>query len=211
MNEINPKIIIITGSIGTGKSAASKIIKKYGFSVLDSDEIVHEGYKPDNDLHKKVVECFGEEILNEFGEIDRQKLGKIVFYDEQKLNKLNGIVHSFVVHELIKGVEECLNKSKNAVFLDIPLFFEGKDNLIKYGLRYDEVWLVYVNSSLQRERLKKRAVIENKNVEDVLNIIKKQIPIENKKTISHEIIYNEGTLEEFNNTIENLLKKKGLI
>lgn len=211
MNENNPKIIIITGSIGTGKSAASRIIKNYGFSVIDSDEIVHEGYKPDKEMHNKVVEYFGKEILNEFGEIDRQKLGKIVFYDERELNKLNGIVHSFVVDGLIKGIENSSKQSKKAVFLDIPLFFEGKDNLIKYGLRYDEVWLVYVNSSLQRERLKRRAEAENKNVEDVLNIMKKQIPIENKKTLSNEIINNEGTLEELNKTIGNILKKKELI
>lgn len=211
MVSIKPKVIIITGSIGTGKSTASNIIKNMGFDVIDSDKIVHEGYEPHKEMYKKVVEYFGVEILNENKEINRSLLGKIVFNDENKLKKLNEIVHYFVVQEILRGVENCAKQNKRAVFLDIPLFFEEKESLINYGIKYNEVWLVYINKILQIERLKQRAILENKNVDDVLNIIKKQIPIENKKILSDEIINNEGSLQELKIEIENLLKKKELI
>lgn len=211
MQNKKPQVIIITGSIGTGKSSASNIIKSMGFDVLDADKIVHEGYESKKEINNKVVDYFGSEILNENGSINRQMLGKIVFDDEEKLKKLNEIVHCFVVNELVDGIKNSIKLNKKAIFLDIPLFLEGKQNLIDKGLKYDEIWIVYVNSGIQKQRLKQRAIIENKNIDDVLNIIKKQIPIEDKKLLADEIIYNEGTIEELKLEIENLMKKKEFI
>ncbi|MBP1926122.1 dephospho-CoA kinase [Sedimentibacter acidaminivorans] len=199
-----PRVIIITGSIGTGKSTAVNIIMEMGYKVLDSDKIVHDGYKLGRKMHYEVVDYFGDEIINCNGEINRKKLGKIVFSNKSSLEKLNEIVHRFVVKELILGIKKCNEK---IIFLDIPLLLEEKDNLEKYGLIYDEIWLVYVNSDIQKERLRKRAISENKNPEDVLNIIDKQISIEIKKTMVDEVIFNEGTIEELRKQIEELLSK----
>ena len=93
MKQNRPKVIVITGSIGTGKSTAVDIIKEFGFTVLDSDKIVHEGYNMGSPLYEKIIETFGKEILTG-GQIDRRKLGKIVFTDENKLSRLNKIVHA---------------------------------------------------------------------------------------------------------------------
>jgi len=79
---------------------------------------------------------------------------------------------------------------------------------VKFGLYYDEIWLVYVNLNLQKERLKNRALSENKKPDDVLKIIEKQIPIEMKKSMVDEVLFNEGTIEELKSQIEKLLKKK---
>lgn len=207
MKQNNKKVIVITGSIGTGKSTAVKIIKNLGFLVLDSDKIVHEGYNKGGDLYFNVVERFGKEILNFDGTINRQKLGKIVFNDEKKLKDLNKIVHVYVIHKLMKGVEEC---NDEVIFLDIPLILENLQQEKEYGLEYDEIWLVYVSPETQKERLRQRAISENKNPEDVLNIINKQIPIDEKIAMSDEIIDNEGTIEELEYKIKELLKIKQL-
>jgi dephospho-CoA kinase len=207
MKQNNKKVIVITGSIGTGKSTAVKIIKNLGFLVLDSDKIVHEGYNKGGDLYFNVVERFGKEILNFDGTINRQKLGKIVFNDEKKLKDLNKIVHVYVIHKLMKGVEEC---NDEVIFLDIPLILENLQQEKEYGLEYDEIWLVYVSPETQKERLRQRAINENKNPEDVLNIINKQIPIDKKIAMSDEIIDNEGTIEELKYKIKELLKIKQL-
>ena len=203
----NTKVIVITGSIGTGKSTAVNILKKMGFKVLDSDKIVHEGYNKGSRLYSKIVDFFGNEILNEDGTVNRKKLGKIVFNDEDKLNAINDLVHVYVIKELMKGVDEC---SDDVIFLDIPLILEGKDKEISYGLKFDEIWLVYVSEKTQRKRLEKRALMENKNPQEVLNIISKQLPIEQKKSRADEVIDNEGTVEELEQNIMKLLKIKDI-
>lgn len=199
-----PRVIIITGSIGTGKSTAVNVIIEMGFKVLDSDQIVHDGYKVGKKMHDEVVKYFGDEILARDGEINRKKLGEIVFSNKSSLEKLNEIVHRFVVKELVFGIE---NSNEKIIFLDIPLLLEEKDKLEEYGLIYDEIWLVYVNSDIQKDRLRKRAISENKNPEDVLKIIDKQMSIEMKKNMVDEVIFNEGTIQELRKQIEALLMK----
>mgnify|MGYP000930044378 CR=1 FL=1 len=204
-NQSNIKVIIITGSIGTGKSTAINIIKNLGYKVLDSDKIVHDGYNKGEELYHKVVKRFGQKILNEDRSINRQKLGKIVFNDDESLIELNKIVHIYVTEKLMQGVEECKDE---VIFLDIPLILEKLKQEKKYGLKYDEIWLIYVSPETQVMRLRQRAIMENKNPEDVLNIINKQIPIDEKAAMSDEVIDNEGTVEELELKIKQLLKIK---
>lgn len=205
MKQNKKKVIVITGSIGTGKSTAVNVIKGLGYQVLDSDKIVHDGYNKGEALYHDVVECFGKEILNEDGSINRQKLGKIVFNDEESLRNLNKITHVHVIQKLMKGIDEC---EDDVIFLDIPLILENLKQEREYGLSFDEIWLVYVSPETQIERLIQRAVKENKNPEDVLKIINKQIPINEKVAMADEVIDNEGTIEELENKIIKLLKIK---
>mgnify|MGYP000969584657 CR=1 FL=1 len=204
MKQNRPKVIVITGGIGTGKTTAVNIIKELGFTVLDSDKIVHEGYNIGSELYDKIINYFGEEILKENKAIDRQKLGKIVFNNEEKLNKLNSIVHVYVYDKLKEGIEE---SSDSVIFLDIPLMLETKGT---HEPTYDEIWLIYVSEETQRKRLTDRAISENKNPEDVLKIIDKQIPIEEKVLMADEVINNEGSRNELMEKIKNLLEIKGI-
>ena len=201
----NKKVIIITGSIGTGKSTAVDILKKLGYKVLDSDKIVHEGYNKDNALYNNVLNCFGKEILNDDETINRQKLGRIVFNHEESLMLLNKIAHRYVVDALMKGVEQ---SNEKVIFLDIPLFLEYLNKNKEYSIKYDEIWLIYVNPETQMRRLTQRAIKENKNINDVLNIINKQIPIEQKVLMVDQVIDNEGTVEELELKIKEILEKK---
>lgn len=204
MNQVDKTyVIVITGGIATGKSEVSKYLKELGYTVLDSDQIVHEGYKRDTELYKILVSVFSQGILDQNDNIDRQKLGKIVLNDDEELSKLNRLVHKYVVNELISGVDNCKDKY---VFLDIPLFFEQKNALESMNLRYDEIWLVYVNIEIQEDRLKQRAMSENKDVNQTLSIIKKQMSIEEKKALADVIIYNEKTIDNLKKEIKLLLK-----
>ena len=197
-----PYVVIVTGGIATGKSEASKYLRELGYTVLDSDKIVHDGYKKDTELYKSLVEIFSYDILDDERNIDRQKLGKIVFADDEKLNQLNNLVHKYVRNVLIDGINKC---DDEVVFLDIPLFFEGKMSLENAGLRYNETWLVYVSEETQKNRLKQRTISENKNVEQALSIIKKQMSIEEKKLLADKNINNEGSIEDLRREIDSLL------
>jgi dephospho-CoA kinase len=203
MKQNRPKVIVITGGIGTGKSTAVDIIREFGFTVLDSDKIVHEGYNIGSELYYKIINHFGKDILKD-DEIDRQKLGKIVFNNDKKLNELNNIVHSYVYDKLKEGIEASKEK---VIFLDIPLVFETKDI---HEPIYDEIWLIYVSEETQRKRLTERAIAENKKPEDVLKIIDKQISIKEKVFMADVVINNEGTVEELKENIKALLEIKGM-
>ncbi len=203
MNQNNKVyVIVITGGIASGKTEVSKYLRELGYTVLDSDQIVHNGYKKDTELYKSLVSIFSQDILDESQNIDRQRLGKIVLSDDEKLSKLNRIVHKYVIDELISGVDNCTDR---LVFLDIPLIFEQKDVLDSMNLRYDEIWLVYVSEETQKKRLMQRAIAENKNVEQTLSIIKKQMPIEEKRRLADRVVNNEGTIEDLRKEIAEIL------
>jgi len=199
----NPYVIVITGGIATGKSEASKYLRELGYTVLDCDLIVHNGYKKDSDLYKILVDAFSETILDDDKSVDRQKLGKIVLSDNEKLNKLNSLVHKYVVDELLSGIK---NTRAEIIFLDIPLMFEQKEALDNMGLKYDEIWLIYVSEEIQKQRLVQRANKENKDLEQTLTIIKKQMPIEEKKTLAEKVINNEGSIENLRKDILKLIQ-----
>lgn len=150
---------------------------------------------------------FGKQILNEDCTINRQRLGQIVFNDTEKLHALNEIVHNYVHNEINKAINE---NNEEVIFLDIPLILENIKQNKHYALKFDEIWLVYVRPEIQIERLRQRAIQENKNPDDVLNIIKKQIPIDEKISMVNEVIDNEGTIENLRIKIEALLKMKGI-
>jgi len=203
MMQNRPRVIVITGSIGTGKSTAVEIIRDLGFTVLDSDKIVHEGYNAGSELYYKIIGHFGKRVLKE-EKIDRRKLGRIVFNNEEKLNELNNIVHGYVYDKLKEGIENCCD---NVIFLDIPLILETKDI---HEPIYDEIWLIYVSEETQRKRLIERALRENKDPEEVLKIIDKQISIEEKVFMVDEVINNEGSVEELKENIKALLEIKNI-
>ncbi|MBP7221907.1 MAG: dephospho-CoA kinase [Sedimentibacter sp.] len=203
MMQNRPRVIVITGSIGTGKSTAVEIIRDLGFTVLDSDKIVHEGYNAGSELYYKIIGHFGKRVLKE-EKIDRRKLGRIVFNNEEKLKELNNLVHAYVYDKLKEGIENCCN---NVIFLDIPLILETKDT---HEPIYDEIWLIYVSEETQRKRLIERALRENKDPEEVLKIIDKQISIEEKVFMVDEVINNEGSVEELKENIKALLEIKNI-
>lgn len=205
MMQNDVRVVVITGSIGTGKSTAVNILKDLGYRVLDSDKIVHDGYNKGEVLYHKVVGHFGHEILNEDESINRQKLGKIVFNDDERLIELNKIVHVYVTEKLAEGIKGCRDE---IIFLDIPLILEKLKQEKAYNLKYDEIWLIYVKPEIQMMRLRQRAIMENKNPDEVLNIINKQIPIDEKAAMSDEVIDNDGTVEELELKIKKLLEIK---
>src|SRR5690606_39071126 len=102
------QVIGITGSIATGKSTVSNMIKELGFTVVDADIAARVVVEPGQEAYKKIVETFGEEILQPTGEIDRKKLGNIVFNNEEKRLQLNSIVHP--------AVRKWMNDQKEAAF-----------------------------------------------------------------------------------------------
>lgn len=192
------KIIGLTGSISTGKTQVSNYLRDRGEKVIDADLIAREVVDL-GPVKEKIKEAFGENIYKD-DELDRKALGEIVFRDKEKRQVLNEIEHP----EIYRIILEEIKNSKGSVFVDIPLLFESQHLNEKYGLDFDEVWLVYVNRETQVKRLIKRDRISKGYAIEKIN---SQMSVEDKKIMADIIIDNSGSLEETFKQVEENLKR----
>lgn len=192
------KIIGLTGSISTGKTQVSKYLKDKGIKVVDADLIAREVV--DIPIVKdEIKKAFGKNIyINEY--LDRKKLAEIVFNNDKKRNILNDIMHTHIYKIILDEIK----KSKEIIFVDIPLLFENEDVNKKYGLEFDEIWLVYVDRETQIRRLMDRDDISREYAEKKIN---SQISVEEKRKKADVIIDNSGTLDETFKQVEKNFKK----
>mgnify|MGYP006230414447 FL=1 len=120
--------IAITGGIGSGKTTVAKLLVDKGVVLVDADQIVKDLQKPGGEVFNRIVEIYGNEILLDDGELDRQKIAEIVFNDENELSKLNDIVHPAVGEEMGIRRKEAI-KQGNVVLVDIPLMVTPEGEL----------------------------------------------------------------------------------
>ena len=150
-------VIGLTGGIGTGKSEVARLLQSLGASVISADEVGHEAYAPDSESWREVVDTFGKEILQPSGEIDRQKLGAIVFSDPQQLEKLNAILHPRMARMVADRIQVLRDQGASTVVVEAALLFEaGWDSLV------DEVWTTDSSVELVVERLQARNGMDEK-------------------------------------------------
>ena len=177
----------LTGGIASGKSTVSKFLADAGARIIDADKIAREVVRKGTPAYGEIVATFGEKILQPDGEIDRERLGDIIFNSPEEKEALNAIVHPRVFKrsaELIAAIGE--QTPDAVVVLDIPL-------LIESGMERDlaEVIVVYVPEAVQLERLMKRDGIEEKAA---MAKIRSQMPLEEKRKHASILIDNSGSL-----------------
>ncbi len=144
-------VVGLTGSIGTGKSEAARQLEALGASIISADEVGHEAYTPNTEAWEQVVAAFGDVILQEDGEIDRRKLGALVFSDAGQLAKLNQIMHPRMARMVADKIEVLRSQGVGVVVVEAALLFEaGWDSLV------EEVWVTDSPDQMVIERLKKR-------------------------------------------------------
>lgn len=195
----NRKIIGLTGNIASGKSTVSKFLIKKGFYVIDADVISREAVAKGTEGLSKIRKHFGDDVLLENGELDRKKLGRIVFGDKDKLQQLNHILHPIIRRRIIRAIEK---SDEKIVFLDAALIYEsGLDEMI------DSVWFVSIPPEIQIQRLIER---DHKTRQEALNVIDSQGKQEDKLKKADVIINNTSTKDELYEQVETILKNLGL-
>lgn len=204
MKQSNIKIIGLTGGIATGKSTVSDMLRQEGQLVIDADRIAKEEARIGSASYDDIIEYFGEDILLESKEIDRKKLGKIVFNNEDELIKLNNITHPRIFKEIKHQIDKADQQNEKYIFIDIPLLFEELDELSIYGIVFNEIWLVYVDRKIQIERLKKR---DNLTEEDALKRINAQLDINLKLEKSDVVLTNDRQINDLKNQVLNEILK----
>lgn len=152
-------VIGLTGGIGTGKSEVARLLQSLGAAVISADEVGHEAYAPNSESWHEVVDTFGKEILQPSGEIDRQKLGAVVFSDPQQLEKLNAIMHPRMAGMVADRIQVLRDQGVSTVVVEAALLFEaGWDSLV------DEVWTTDSSVESVVERLQARNGMDEKEV-----------------------------------------------
>lgn len=192
-------VIGLTGSIASGKSTVSSMLKELHLPVIDADQIARDVVEPGEDTLKEIGLAFGKEILNADGTLNRKKLGSIIFSNNEKRKILNSIVHPAVRKRMLEQKETYLKDGESCVVMDIPLLFESKLTHM-----VDKILVVYVDEHVQLERLMER---DNSTKEEALERIQSQIPVKEKVKQADAIIDNNGSKEESYKQLRDILEK----
>lgn len=179
----------LTGGIATGKSTVAALFASFGAAVIDADRIARKVVVRGSPAWEKIVEHFGAGVLRPDGELDRERLGGIIFSDKDQKDVLNRIVHPEVFKEMDRRIRELREESRaEVVICDVPL-------LIETGMHrgFDEVVLVYVPEPLQIRRLMNRDGIPR---DEAVQKVRAQMPIEEKRAYATIVIDNSASREE---------------
>ena len=185
----------ITGSIACGKSTVSDYLIAKGYTIIDADKLGHVALTSD-DVKRKLAEKFGDEIL-ENNEISREKVGKLVFGNDDNLKILNSIIHPKIKELILKLQEE--HKDENLVFLDIALLYEA--NFVDL---VEKVAVVYVDEDVQLERLMTRNSLSK---EEAIKRIESQMSPREKAALGDFVINNSYSKEDTFQQIDEILEK----
>ena len=185
----------ITGSIACGKSTVSDYLIDKGYTIIDADKLGHVALNSD-DVKRKLAEKFGDEIL-ENNEISREKLGKLVFGNDDNLKLLNSIIHPKIKELILKLQEE--HKDEDLVFLDIALLYEA--NFVDL---VEIVAVVYVDEDVQLERLMARNSLPK---EEAIKRIESQMSPREKASLGDFVINNSYSKEDTFQKIDEILEK----
>lgn len=177
-------IIGILGGVASGKSTAAAEFAKLGCKIIDADKIAHELLER-KDVKEKVVSVFGEGILDSAGNIDRKKLGDIVFADAGKLSLLNKIIHPLVLGRAEQLIEQYNRENQvKAIVLDMPLLVE-----VGWAKRCDKLIFVDCRRQLRVDRAKKIGIMTKNQLKIREN---SQISLDSKTAITDNTIDNNS-------------------
>lgn len=186
----------LTGSIACGKTTVANIFKKYGIYVLDLDNVARDVVKKGAKGLELIIKEFGDEYLLDNGELNRKKLGELIFTDKNAKKKLEIILHPLIFEREKQIINDYLTKfPDNLVIIDAALMIETGSYK-----RYNKIIVVYVPENIQIERLIKRDKLTYNEAE---KRVKSQMPISEKIKFANFIIDNSKSIE---NTEKQVLK-----
>ena len=193
-------VIGLTGSIGTGKSEAARQLEALGASIISADEVGHEAYTPNTEAWEQVIAAFGDDILQDDADIDRRKLGAIVFSDPSQLEKLNQIMHPRMARMVADKIEVLRDQGVNVVVVEAALLFEaGWDTLV------EEVWVTDSPEHIVIGRLKERNGLSEEEAKKRIN---SQMGRAERIERSDFVINNSGDMADLGNAIKELWERR---
>ena len=194
--------IALTGGIGSGKSTVTEYLTRLGYIVIDADKMARELTAPGGRAIPFIRENFGESYIATDGSMDRAKMRNLIFKDYSKKKLLEKGTTQVVIDDIAKIKHEAELSGTSAMFFDIPLLFENKQQD-----KYDKIWVVTADIDLRKKRVMKRDGI-NAGIIDL--IIGSQQEDDEKIALADDVIYNNGTIVELHHIVDKLIQKYNL-
>lgn len=189
-------VIGLTGGIGTGKTQVAKVLEELGAVIINADLIGHEAYQSHTGTWRKIVEAFGEEVLAPGGEVDRKKLGAIVFKDPEALRRLNAIVHPRMYEMLRERIEKCRAQGRCVVVVEAAILLEAN-----WTPLVNEVWVVTAPEEQIVQRLQARSSLD---AEAVRARIRSQMPQSERVKHADVVINNDGSMAQLRTQVQQI-------
>ena len=186
----------LTGGIGSGKSAAARILGTLGAGLIDADLVGHASYRAGTEGFDKVIEAFGDDLIGSDGEIDRKKLGPIVFSEPGNLTRLNEILHPIIYSMIKTELKNMENSGEKVAVVEAAILIEAN-----WQDLFDELWVV----DTDKEEVIRRLIDRNNVTRDqALERIESQIGREERNGYADAIIKNNAGLLELEKNISCL-------
>ena len=188
--------ILLLGGIGSGKSEALKILKEeHGANIIEADKVAHFLYEKDRAGYTALKSLFGDIILDSKKNIDRKKLGDILYYDKDKLRKVDEIIHPLVNAEIKRRLSD-------------RRLSDSRLNVVEQALMpdenfYDSVWYLYTDIEIRIKRLILSRGLSRERIE---TIISKQPNESDFESVADKIIKNNGDRFELEKNIREALR-----
>lgn len=180
-------IIGLTGQTGAGKTTVSKILQEQGAAIINADNLAHDIYNQNVECKSRIIEGFGEEIVDKHGNIDRKKLGKIVFEDPEMLARLNRISHPYIIDSIKQMIEHYREMEYKYIIIDAAALLEsGADRICQA--------VIYVNANIDR-RIRRIVARDNISVLIAVRRAKAQREDSFYSCRSTCVIENDGDVE----------------
>ena len=198
---LRPMILIgVTGGIACGKTEVCTVFRRKGAIILSGDEIGKELVDKNKKVLKELVQTFGKEILNKNRNLNRRKLGQLAFASKESKDKLNKIIHPYLLSELRKKIESLKEKNyEGVVVIDAAL-------IVEWGLQDELDYLIFVQSK-REDKIKRLQKQKSYSVKEAVDRIKSQLPEIAKKRVADFVILNDKGLSELRKKAEKIWNK----
>ena len=197
MSSLSKTMIIgLTGGIASGKSTVVEMIKEVGYKVIDADQLVHDMQAKGGRLYRALHDWLGEEILLPNGELNRPKLGQLIFSNEERRHR-SAEIQGTIIREELAAQRDRLAKEEDVFFMDIPLLIENG-----YQDWFDQIWLVAVSPQVQRQRLMKR---NHLSAEEAGMRIDSQMSLAEKLPYASLVIDNNGSIDDLKEKVKSAI------
>ena len=190
----------LTGGIGSGKSTASNFFELFGSFVINADEEAKKILSSNETVQHELISEFGTDIIDVSGEINKAKLARVAFQDEDHQQRLNSVIHPYIYNSIDNHFNDVLKDGKFDIFIvDGALIFESG-----YDVHMDYIVVV---TALLKNRMERALARETLSREEILKRIELQWPEEEKVNLADFVIHNDGSEEDLKNNVKILIEK----
>lgn len=193
-----PFVVVLTGGIASGKTAVSDRFAKLGVAIIDTDVIARELVQAGQPALAAIVNQFGQDILDQSGQLDRRRMREIVFSDALSKKRLEAILHP-AIGLRARQLMESLEGESTYCILVVPLLVES--GIFKWG---DRLLVVDVDEETQISRVSERDQVNREQAEAIL---KSQATRQQRLALADDVIENTGSLQQLDRTVSSLHEK----